>query len=423
MSMALYRAESLTAASDSDDDIYLTFETFPSPSSPSTIERLPHNLFVYWCSFLSIETKCSKFPVLSRSINTIFDPVTCCCMDTLKLQLEPSDNPALRIQQSKLFLDRLQFVEFVRCIHLDVKDGAIYSTVQRHYTSRTRGWRWRHRPISYVERLQVHSELPGLIAAALTRALLGPALKSLKVAEQVPFPPSIDSASLVLRRIVDRLTEINQPVRIEESSAHIYYESYIESIIDFRPLLNDQTLRSLDVHVTDRPGITVNMRDQCQRFVSSLPPSLTYLALRFVSLDQIYQTAFRSPKFLPHLRHLDLNVCRLADSLTVVVATSLPRPIQSVQLLCGPTLFYPSLLLALKNPCQYGEHRAFPLLFSLSALFSSHSLESFHLSAYGTEGFQVSDSIDLNSIYGSYQSDEFEISTFRCCHHLLIGSL
>jgi hypothetical protein len=78
----------------------------------SLFEQLPAVIFDYIWTYLYLDTKCSRLPLLSHAVHIAFDPALC-CRGHVKLELDEHDNAYPDVQQ------RAEYMKFASSIDIE----------------------------------------------------------------------------------------------------------------------------------------------------------------------------------------------------------------------------------------------------------------------------------------------------------------
>lgn len=80
-------------------------------------EQLPSVLFAHVCSFLDLQCKCWRFPVLSHRSQTAFEPAACCCEVRLQVVSNLSDiNDSMMPHQIRVSSANIHSISsYLRC--------------------------------------------------------------------------------------------------------------------------------------------------------------------------------------------------------------------------------------------------------------------------------------------------------------------
>lgn len=265
------------------------------------VERLPRDLFIHICSFISLYEKCAKLTSLSRSTSVLYDVHACCIADTLSADLDVTFHQWISAIRAGYF----QREHILGCWALACSVRSIEIEVSRSYE-----------PAQHFYRQQILSEIRAALALTRLRSLsINETLSSCSFANDV-------ICSLSLKPNV-RLNHLQLSFYAEESDITIHSPSFR---MDWSGLLRFQELTSFVLNAGD--GVQWSIP---QQVCSQLPASVTSLEIQSYWDGASISELLLSPNFLPHLEVLILkgnqNLSCGAELSTITTTTKV-RPLR-----------------------------------------------------------------------------------------------
>lgn len=276
----------------------------PSDSSSQSrhlglLEQLPAVIFVYICSFLSINTKCWKLPVLSRSVRNSFDH-THCCRGKMKLSITSN------MKKNQHVLQSVKYMKFASSICIE----------------------W------------IDVDVDNVVFPELLTALSGSNLTSLEFVERISSSQT-DTAIVALLSYLNQtspqqlknLVSLNLELSTPSKSPFMYN-------VIWSGLAKCQSLQNLNI--TYDPMLFTF--EQINTITTCLPNSLISvrtIVSRVDFQDFLHDSIIEQlidPDYLPHLQYLNDGNCVGDDTLlvtalaTVMNATGYVRPFKQLQL-------------------------------------------------------------------------------------------
>lgn len=291
------------------------FEAKMNDSPPSNIQKtminylalIPADLFTLICSYLSMNTKFSKFHVLNRSIRKMYIPAKHCCNDSMIIRQSNFD----AISSSLIFNQLLNVIQT-----LDLSFGS-------------------------QSKEQISESL---VPISVAFAILDGNLKNLKLREM----NSEDVHGIEeLIFYVSKFMIAQNPITYNQTQMKLSELFVVIQIstrkIDFSCFFG-QNLHTLDINTPWLREVVYENDKTIFNQLQALPPSLTFLRMAHDSGDprlvDMHPVLFSNPLWLPNIQHFEIGhdswnaiEIPLGPHLsTIMKSTSKVRPYEWIQL-------------------------------------------------------------------------------------------